>query len=202
MQPLIRMLCHIRLSSPLRTETFCLTRSYCEAMPQQQQPQPPSSHENPSFLYDPVAAKFINCMMWDGKKNLSIQIFRNALGRVKEAQLKKVADGKAAETDPLKIFHAALENLRPTIGTRRIRLGARMYQVPMPLTEKRRSFLAMKWLITASRDKEADKNARMFQKLADEILDAYHSQGGAMRKKLDLHKQVAANRAYASFRWR
>lgn len=77
-----------------------------------------------------------------------------------------------------------------------------MYQVPMPLTEKRCSFLAMKWLITASRDKVGDKNARMYQKLAGEILDAYHNQGDAIRKKLDLHKQVAANRAYASFRWR
>lgn len=202
MQSLIRSLCHIRLSCSLRTETFCLTRGYCEAAMPQQEPEPPSSHESPSFLYDPVAAKFINCMMWDGKKNLSIQIFRNALARVKEVQLKKVADGKTVDTDPLKIFHKALENLRPTIGTRRIRRGARMYQVPMPLTEKRRSFLAMKWLIVASRDKEGDKNARMYQKLAGEILDAYHNQGNAIRKKLDLHKQVAANRAYASFRWR
>ena len=201
MQPLIRSFCHIRLSCSLRTETFSLTRGYCEAMPQLE-PEPPGSHESPTFLYDPVAAKFINCMMWDGKKNLSVQIFRNALARVKEVQLKKVADGKTVDTDPLKIFHKALENLRPTIGTRRIRRGARMYQVPMPLTEKRRSFLAMKWLIVASRDKEGEKNARMYQKLAGEILDAYHNQGNAMRKKLDLHKQVAANRAYASFRWR
>ena len=201
MQPLIRAFCHVRLSCSLRTETFCLTRSYCDAMTLQQ-PEPPSCHENPSFLYDPVAAKFINCMMWDGKKNLSIEIFRNALTRIKEVQLKKAVDGKAVETDPLKIFHKALENLRPTIGTRRIRRGARMYQVPMPLTENRCSFLAMKWLIMASRDKQGDKNTRMYQKLAGEILDAYHSQGDAMRKKLDLHKQVAANRAYASFRWR
>lgn len=202
MQPLLRTFCYLRLGScsPLQMETFRLTRSYCEAMPQQ--PEPPSSHENPSFLYDPVAAKFINCMMWDGKKNLSIQIFRNALAKIKEVQLKKIADGKTAETDPLKIFHKALENLRPTIGTRRIRIGARMYHVPMPLTERRCSFLAMKWLITASREKKGDKNARMYQNLAAEMLDAYHSQGDAMRHKLDLHKQVAANRTYASFRWR
>jgi len=189
---------------PLVAGTFCLTRSYANKkyMKKLEQRRPPHPHHSPSFLYDQVSDKFVNSMMMGGDKNLSVQIFRNALALVKETQLKKVTAGKSEETDPLKIFHAALDNLRPTMGTKRLRRGAKVYQVPVALPESRQSFLAMKWLITAARDKKSEPNTRMYQKLAAEMLEAYYHKGTAMQQKLDLHKQVAANRTYANYVWK
>ena len=198
---LVRGIFQIRL--PLIAGTVRFTRNYANKryLKKLEHRPPPHPHHSPSFLYDQISDKFVNSMMVGGDKNLSIQIFRNALALVKETQLKKVTAGKAEETDPLKIFHAALDNLRPIMGTKRIRKGGKMYQVPVALSEDRQSFLAMKWLITASREKKGEPNERMYQKLAAEMLDTYYHKGAAMRQKLDLHKQVSANRTYASFVW-
>jgi len=198
---LVRGIFQTRL--PLITGTVSFTRNYANKkyLKKLEQRTPPHPHHSPSFLFDQVSDKFVNSMMKGGDKNLSVQILRNALALVKETQLKKVTAGKAEDADPLKIFHTALDNLRPLMGTKRIRRGAKMYQVPVALSENRRSFLAMKWLITAAREKKGEPNERMYQKLAAEMLDAYYHKGAAMQYKLNLHKQVAANRTYASYAW-
>ena len=166
-------------------------------------PKAPSSHESNSFLYNEAANKFINCMMWDGKKLLSQNIFRKALGIIKQEQLAKYHDAKdksQVETDPLNVFLKALENAAPVIGTIGIKRGGRTYQVPVPLTPNRRRFLSMKWIIVAAREGNT-KKLRMPERLASEILDAFNNRGSVIKKKQDVHRVAESNRAYAHYRW-
>ncbi|XP_065837734.1 small ribosomal subunit protein uS7-like [Oscarella lobularis] len=154
---------------------------------------PADSHANPSIFYDELANKFVNCMMWDGKKSLSQQIFRRALYDVKKEQTKEEWD-----SSPLEIFHKAVENAKPVVGITKIRRAGKMYQVPGPLAEKRRRFLAIKWIITAARERPGHGMSR---KLALELVDAYKGEGTVIRKKVELHKIAEANRAFAHYRW-
>lgn len=157
-----------------------------------------------SAFDDELINKFVNCMMWDGKKSVSRNIMQSALEKIKQIQIEKKlnsSDEEYVETDPVKIFYTAVENAKPIIGCQTLKKGGKNYSVPTPLPETRRRFMAIKWLLTASRDQRGPKDARMHNKLAKELLDAYRNEGSVIKRKIDLHKLAESNRAFAHFRW-
>ncbi|XP_072530611.1 small ribosomal subunit protein uS7m [Salminus brasiliensis] len=164
---------------------------------------PPSITSSP--FDDPLISKFINMMMQDGKKYLAKEIMMKTLEAIKRTQVEKYHRAPAAtkeeiECDPYTIFHQALENCKPVIGLANIQRGGRNYQVPVPLTDNRRRFLAMKWIITECRDKK-HRRTHMYEKLSQELLSAFVNDGNVIKRKQDLHKMAEANRAYAHYRW-
>ena len=136
-----------------------------------------------------LIAKFINCMMWQGKKTVSERIFYSAMNLVTT----RVKDASAVE-----IFEAAINNIKPTIEVRSKRVGGANYQVPMQVNRKRQQSLAFRWLIGAARDK---KGKPMHEKLAGEILDAFNNTGAAVTTKENVHRMADANKAFAHFAW-
>lgn len=136
-----------------------------------------------------LAAKFINCMMWEGKKTVSERIFYQAMALVTE----RVKDATAVE-----IFETAINNIKPTIEVRSKRVGGANYQVPMQVNRKRQQSLAFRWLLAAARDK---KGKPMHEKLAGEILDAFNNTGAAVTAKENVHRMAEANKAFAHFAW-
>ncbi|MER3429196.1 MAG: 30S ribosomal protein S7 [Pyrinomonas sp.] len=143
----------------------------------------------PDPIYNsPLVTKFINCMMWDGKKSLSERIFYTALNRVAE---------KTGE-DPLKLFKRAVDNVRPTVEVKSRRVGGSTYQVPVEVPTERRGSLAIRWIIQAARNR-GEKT--MIERLAAELIDAANNRGSAVKKKEDTHRMAEANRAFAHYRW-
>ena len=136
-----------------------------------------------------LAAKFINCMMWEGKKTVSERIFYQAMDLVV---------GRVKDVDPVEIFETAINNIKPTIEVRSKRVGGANYQVPMQVNRKRQQSLAFRWLIAAARDK---KGKPMHEKLASEIVDAYNKTGAAVTTKENVHRMADANKAFAHFAW-
>ena len=136
----------------------------------------------------PVLAKFINFVMFDGKKSTSEKIIYDALDKIKSK----------TKGDPIKIFNDAINNIRPNLEVRSRRVGGATYQVPVEVKAKRSQALALRWLIDASR-KRKDKN--MSDKIFNEIFDAYQNRGSAIKKKEDTHKMAESNKAFAHFRW-
>ena len=133
--------------------------------------------------------KFINHLMWDGKKSIARKIMYLALEEIK----------KQAKTDnPLLIFEEAIKNVSPMVEVRSRRVGGATYQVPREVRSARRLTLAMRWIIQAAR---ARKGHSMAEKLAAELLDASKNQGAAIKKKEDIRKMAEANRAFAHFAW-
>ena len=135
-----------------------------------------------------LVTKFVNSMMWDGKKNTSQRIFYGAMDRIKE----KTAD------DPLKLFKKAVENCKPLLEVKTRRVGGANYQVPIEVNPERRTSLAIRWLITYGR---ARGEKGMIDKLSNELLDAANGRGAAMKKKEDVHRMAEANKAFAHYRW-
>lgn len=142
--------------------------------------------------------------MRGGQKRLARELVVKGFENIKRIQLERYnladADEKPKiETDPLKILHLAVENCRPLLQLTPIKRGGSTYQVPIPITEKRSYFVAMRWLIEAAREKE--RTVHFPEKIAWELLDAAANSGKVIKKKQDLHKQCEANRAYAHYRW-
>ena len=135
-----------------------------------------------------LAAKFVNCVMKNGKKNAARKV-------VKEALL--IAEEKIGEP-ALVILKKAFDNIKPTVEVKSRRIGGSTYQVPTDIKTGRQMALAFRWLIDFSR-KRSEKG--FAKKLASEVLDAYNQRGGAMKKKEDTHKMAEANKAFAHFRW-
>jgi len=143
----------------------------------------------PDPLYNStLVSKFVNCVMWDGKKSTAEQIFYDAL---------KIIQQKTGD-DPLKIFEKAVENVKPVLEVKTRRVGGANYQVPVEVNANRRVSLSIRWLITYSR---ARKEKSMEEKLAAELLDAANSRGAALKKREDAHKMAEANKAFAHFAW-
>ena len=143
----------------------------------------------PDPLYNStLAEKFINSMMWDGKKSTSQRIFYGAMDKIKE----RTAD------DPLKLFKKAVENAKPLLEVKTRRVGGANYQVPVEVNADRRTSLAIRWLITYSRGR-GEKG--MIDKLTNELLDAANGKGAAIKKKEDVHRMAEANKAFAHYRW-
>lgn len=148
------------------------------------------------ILPDPIfnevmVTKFVNHLMYDGKKNTSFEIFYGALDVVK-AKLPN------AETAPLEIWKKALENITPQVEVKSRRVGGATFQVPTEIRADRKDSISMKNLILYSR-KRAGRS--MAEKLAAEIVDAYNNQGGAFKRKEEIHRMAEANRAFAHFRF-
>ena len=146
------------------------------------------------LIGDPVhgsvlASKFINCLMWDGKKSIAQQVFYGALEEI----AKKVSD-----TEPIDVFTQALDNIKPNIEVRSRRVGGASYQVPMQVNRIRQQSLAIRWLLLAVREK---KGRPTHQKLAAELLAAYNREGSAMTRRENVHRMAEANKAFAHFAW-
>jgi ribosomal protein S7, bacterial/organelle len=144
-------------------------------------------------LPDPVygsrmAAKFINRLMYDGKKSTAERIFYDAL---------EVLAEKSKE-DPIRAFEKALDNVRPHTEVKSRRVGGATYQVPMEVRPDRQSALAIRWVINYSRSR-GEKG--MVDRLSGELLDAFNNRGGAVKKKEETHKMAEANKAFAHYRW-
>ncbi|XP_016121051.1 28S ribosomal protein S7, mitochondrial-like [Sinocyclocheilus grahami] len=130
---------------------------------------------------------------------------KDTLETMKRKQVEKYHRSPAAkrleiECNPYTIFQQALENCKPIIGLASVQKGGKSYQVPVPLTDNRRRFLAMKWLITECRDNK-HRRTHMYEKLSQELLAAFANEGNVVKRKHDLHKMAEANRAYAHYRW-
>ncbi|MDX9730368.1 MAG: 30S ribosomal protein S7 [Bdellovibrionales bacterium] len=144
----------------------------------------------PDPIYsDIVITKFVNKMMFDGKKSTAQAIFYGALDELKT---------KITEEEPLTVFRKALENAKPQIEVRSRRVGGATYQVPVDVRPSRRVALAMKWLIDYSRER-GEKD--MGKRLAGELIDAYNNRGNAIKKKEDVHRMAEANRAFSHYNW-
>jgi small subunit ribosomal protein S7 len=135
-----------------------------------------------------LITKFINKMMYDGKKSKAEKIISHAFATIE----KKI--GK----NPKEVFEKAIENVKPQIEVKSKRVGGSTYQVPMEVPVKKQNSLAMKWIIQFSRQR-AEKS--MSQKLAAELMDAYNKQGNSIKKKEDTHRMAEANKAFAHFKW-
>ncbi|KAG7504818.1 28S ribosomal protein S7, mitochondrial [Solea senegalensis] len=158
-----------------------------------------------SVFSDPVISKFINMMMKHGDKILAREIMTQTLESIKRIQVEKYHKApevkkEEIECNPYTIFHQALENCKPVVGLASIQKGGKYYQVPVPLTDNRRRFLAMKWMMTECRDNK-HRRTRMYEKLSQELLAAYMKEGNVIKKKHELHKMAESNRAYAHYRW-
>ena len=135
-----------------------------------------------------VLAKFINFVMYDGKKATSEKIIYGALEKIKN----KTKD------DPIKIFNEAIANIRPNLEVRSRRVGGATYQVPQEVKSKRSQTLALRWLLEATRKR---KNKSMSDKLFSELMDASQNKGTAIKKREDTHKMAESNKAFAHYRW-
>jgi len=136
-----------------------------------------------------VVSKFINNLMSDGKKTIAQKIFYTAMDTVA---------AKHPDKDPLEFFLKAIENIKPAVEVKSRRVGGANYQVPIEVKAERQLALAMRWLITYTRNRGERTTAA---KLANEIMDAYNGTGGAVKKKDDTHKMAEANKAFAHYRW-
>ena len=140
---------------------------------------------------DQKVSKFVNHLMYDGKKNTSYEIFYNALDTVQEKMAKE-------EKPALEIWKQALDNITPHVEVKSRRIGGATFQVPTEIRPDRRESVSMKNMILFAR-KRGGKG--MSDKLAAEIMDAYNNQGGAFKRKEDMHRMAEANRAFAHFRF-
>jgi small subunit ribosomal protein S7 len=144
-------------------------------------------------LADPIynstlVTKFVNSMMWDGKKSTAQTIFYTALKKL----------GERGGDDALKLFKKAVENTKPLLEVKTRRVGGANYQVPIEVNPDRRTSLAIRWLITYCRGR-GEKG--MIERLSNELLDAANSRGAAIKKKEDVHRMAEANKAFAHYRW-
>jgi small subunit ribosomal protein S7 len=143
----------------------------------------------PDLKYnDPLVSRFINGLMRRGKKSTAQKIFYNALDIVSQR----------SKDDPLKVFHQAMDNVKPLIEVKSRRVGGATYQVPVEVRQDRRISLAIRWIISYANGR-ADKSMEI--KLAGELLDASQNRGGAIKKREDTHKMAEANKAFAHYRW-
>ena len=136
-----------------------------------------------------LVSKFVNCLMWDGKKAVASRVFYDAMDIIAE---------RVKDKPPLEVFEGAIDNVRPTLEVRSRRVGGSNYQVPMQVNRKRRQSLAFRWIITAARGK---KGRPMAQRLAQELIDAFNREGAAMTVRENVHRMAEANRAFAHFAW-
>ena len=144
----------------------------------------------PDIVYNsPRVAKFINCVMWDGKKETARKVVYNALDIIKE---------KTKTEDPVEVFELALKNSMPNLEVRSRRIGGANYQVPREVRPERRQALAFRWILAAARGR---KGQPMATKLADELILASKNEGAAVKKKEDTHKMAESNKAFAHFAW-
>ena len=135
-----------------------------------------------------LLSKFINFVMYDGKKITAEKIIYTALDKIKNK----------TKEDPIKIFNEAINNIRPNLEVRSRRVGGATYQVPQEVKSKRGQTLALRWLLDATRKR---RNKTMSEKLFNELMDASQKKGSAIKKREDTHKMAESNKAFAHYRW-
>ena len=135
-----------------------------------------------------ILSKFVNFMMYDGKKAAAEKIIYDSLDKIKEK----------TKNDPIKIFNEAINNIRPNLEVVSRRVGGATYQVPVEVRTKRGQTLALRWLLEATRKR---KNKTMSDKLFNELMDASQRKGSAIKKREDTHKMAESNKAFAHYRW-
>jgi len=136
-----------------------------------------------------LVSKFINCMMWDGKKTVAQRVFYDAMDIIAE---------KVKDASPLEVFERAVENVKPMIEVRSKRVGGANYQVPMQVNKKRQLSLAIRWILDAVRSGSGSPTS---QRLASELMAAYRREGAAMATRENVHRMAEANKAFAHFAW-
>jgi small subunit ribosomal protein S7 len=135
-----------------------------------------------------LITKFVNSMMWGGKKSTAQGIFYESMKNLEQR----------GGDDALKLFKKAIENVKPVLEVKTRRVGGANYQVPVEVNADRRTSLAIRWLVSYSRSR-GEKG--MVEKLSNELLDAANGRGSAMKKKEDVHRMAEANKAFAHYRW-
>ena len=135
-----------------------------------------------------LISKFVNCMMYGGKKSTAQHILYNAMDVIQ----------KKTNDDPLKLFKKAIENVKPVLEVKSRRVGGSTYQVPVEVNPARRTSLSIRWILTYSRGR-GEKS--MEEKLAGELMDAANNRGNSIKKKEDTHRMAEANKAFAHYRW-
>jgi len=137
---------------------------------------------------DKILTKFMNNLMFDGKKSAAESIVYGALEKAEDK----------AKRDPVELFHEALDNIKPAVEVRSRRVGGATYQVPVDVRPERREALAIRWLIKAARSRSENT---MVDRLSGELLDAINNRGSAVKKREDTHKMADANKAFSHYRW-
>jgi small subunit ribosomal protein S7 len=137
---------------------------------------------------DLIVTKFMNAVMYDGKKSVAETIVYGALDQIQSK----------TRQEPVTVFHQALDNVAPHVEVRSRRVGGATYQVPVDVRPERRQALAIRWLITAARNRN---ETTMVDRLSGELMDAANNRGTAVKKREDTHKMAEANRAFAHYRW-
>ena len=138
---------------------------------------------------DQLVTRFVNNLMWDGKKTIAQRVFYDALEDIQK---------RVPETEPIEVFNQAVENVKPHIEVRSKRVGGAAYQVPMQVNRKRQQSLAFRWILTAVREK---KGRPTHLKLADELVAAFKKEGAAITRRENVHRMAEANKAFAHFAW-
>ena len=136
-----------------------------------------------------LVSKFINCLMWEGKKSVAQRVFYDAMD---------IVSRKVKDVSELEVFEKAVNNVRPMIEVRSKRVGGSSYQVPMQVNAKRQQSLAFRWILLSARSK---KGKPMCERLASELFDSYNNQGGAMTTRDNILRMAEANKAFAHFAW-
>lgn len=140
-------------------------------------------------FHSKLVSKFINCLMWQGKKATAMRIFYGAMDQIKK---------RMPDADLLDVFTTAVEHVKPSVEVRSKRVGGATYQVPMPVKKERQQSLAIRWIIGAARSKSGRP---MLLCLADELMAAYRREGEAMTKRENTIKMAESNKAFAHFAW-
>ena len=136
-----------------------------------------------------LVSKFVNNLMWDGKKTTALRIFYSAL---------ELVEDRIKDTNPLEIFETAVNNVKPRVEVRSKRVGGATYQVPMEISRERQQTLAVRWILAAARSR---KGKPMAYRLADELAAAYNREGSAYTQRENVHKMADANKAFSHFAW-
>ena len=136
-----------------------------------------------------LASKFINCLMYDGKKATAQKVFYDAL---------EIVGQKVGDAEPIEVFTQAVENVKPAIEVRSKRVGGAAYQVPMQVNRQRQQSLAIRWILMAVRER---KGKATHEKLAEELVAAYKREGTAISRRENVHRMADANKAFAHFAW-
>ena len=144
-------------------------------------------YPDPKF-HSEIVSKFINSIMYDGKRSTAEKILYDALEKIKSKN----------NEDPLKVFNTAITNVKPNLECRSRRVGGATYQVPVEVKSKRAQALAIRWLVESARKR---KDKHMADKIFNELYDAYEKKGAAVKKREDVHKMAESNKAFAHFRW-
>ena len=139
--------------------------------------------------HNKLVSKFINCMMWDGKKSTATRVFYDAM---------ELVANRVKDAPPLEVFETAVNRVKPNIEVRSKRVGGSNYQVPKQVNRKRQQSLAIRWILQAVRGKSGKATCEF---LAQEICDAYRGEGGAMQTRENVHRMADANKAFAHFAW-